>query len=131
MSRTGQVRFRPSQAITVASVIAFAGALPLAAARWFLTPVLLVPLLTGIWAWYAGTDAGPDGVRVRALLRSRRIAWTEIAGFGADPQGRVLAQLAGGGAVTLTAVRPTDLPRLVAASGRPLAGPADPPPEPD
>lgn len=130
MSRTGQVRFRHSQAITVATVIAFAGALPLAAARWFLTPVLLVPLLIGIWAWRAGTDAGRDGVRVRALLRSRLIGWTEVAAVGADSRGRVLAQLTGGQTVALAAVRPADLPRLVAASGRPLSGTAGPVPDP-
>ena len=44
MSKPDTVRFRHNQAILVAAVIAFIGALPLATARWYLLPVLLVPL---------------------------------------------------------------------------------------
>ena len=121
-SSPGTVRFRHSQAIWVAALIGFFGALPLASARWFLTPVLLVPVVVAVWAWRVGTDAGPDGVRVRALLSQRRIRWAEIAEFATDPGGKALARLDGGRSIVLPAVRATDLPRLVAASGQPVTG---------
>ena len=41
VSRADTVRFRHSQAILVAAIVAFIGALPLANARWYLLPVLL------------------------------------------------------------------------------------------
>jgi hypothetical protein len=129
----GRVRFRHSQAIWVAALIAFLGALPLATARWFLLPVLLIPLGVGIWAFRAGTDADPTGVRVRALLRQRRIPWPEISELAAGPDGRAVALLADGRATPLPAVRAADLPRLVAASGQPLIGhpaPGEPESEP-
>lgn len=120
MRHTGGIRFRRSQALVAAAVVAFFGALPLAGARWYLTPVLLVPLLVGVWAWRAGTDASPAGVRIRALLRQRPIPWAQIAEFAADPRGRAVARLTSGQEVPLPAVRAADLPRLIAASGQPL-----------
>lgn len=123
MGRTGEVRFRHSQALVAAAVIAFFGALPVAGARWYLAPVLLVPLAVGIWAWRAGTDAGPAGLRIRALLRQRPIPWAQVAELAADPRGRAVARLTSGHQVPLPAVRAADLPRLVAASGQPLLRP--------
>ena len=56
MSRADTVRFRYNQAILVAAIVAFIGALPLATARWWLLWVLLIPLALGAWAWRAGTE---------------------------------------------------------------------------
>ncbi|MBO4210420.1 PH domain-containing protein [Micromonospora echinofusca] len=123
MSRADTVHFRYNQAILVAAVIAFIGALPLATARWYLAPVLLVPLAVGVWAWRAGTDADRSGLRLRALTGHRRIAWPQIVELAGDDRGRAVARLDDGQVTVLPAVRATDLPRLVAASGRPLAGP--------
>jgi hypothetical protein len=50
VSRADTVHFRHNQAILVASIVAFIGALPLATARWWLLWVLLVPLAVAIWA---------------------------------------------------------------------------------
>jgi hypothetical protein len=111
------VRFRPHGAIAIAALITLIGAIPVAAAGWYLTPVLLVPLGIALWAVRAGTDAGPEGVRVRALLGQRRIAWTQISELGADPRGRALARLVDGQVVPLTAVRAKDLPTLMKAAG--------------
>lgn len=110
-------RFRQSPALAVAAVVALIGSVPLASYRWYLAPVALVPLAVGVWAWRAGTDVGPDSLVVRALLGRRRIPWTEVAGLA--PAGRrVHAVLTDGASVPLPAVRPEDLPRLVAAGGR-------------
>ncbi|MFY1633430.1 PH domain-containing protein [Solwaraspora sp. WMMB335] len=129
MTRRATVRFRPHQAIMLAAVIGFVGSLPLASTRWYLLPILLVPLVIAIWAVRAGTDADDTGLRVRALLGQRRIPWSRVAELAADPRGRAVARLTDGDQVRLPAVRGTDLPRLVAASGQPLddapgAGPA-------
>ncbi|MEE6260802.1 PH domain-containing protein [Plantactinospora sonchi] len=120
MSRTSSLRFRHNQAIWVAAVIAFLGAIPLASTRWYLTPLLLVPLAVGLWAWRAGTDADPTGVRIRALLGQRAIPWADIVELGSDPRGQAVVRLSDGRTTALPAVRATDLPDLVAASGQQL-----------
>ncbi|MEU7585262.1 PH domain-containing protein [Micromonospora sp. NPDC049230] len=118
MSKPDTVRFRYNQAILVAAVIAFIGALPLADARAYLLPVLLVPLAVGVWAWRAGTDADARELRVRALVGQRRIGWDRVRELTADRRGRAVARLDDGQQITLPAVRGVDLPRLVSATGQ-------------
>ncbi|MET8230435.1 PH domain-containing protein [Micromonospora sp. NPDC005298] len=122
MSKSDTVRFRHNQAILVAAVIAFIGALPLANARGYLLPVLLVPLGVAVWAWRAGTDADARGLRLRALLGQRRIDWEQVVELTSDTRGRAVARLDDGQQVTLPAVRGVDLPHLVSASGQALPG---------
>jgi hypothetical protein len=124
VSSADLVRFRHSQAIWVAAIIAFLGALPLASVRWFLTPILLIPLAVGVWSWRAGTDADHRGLRLRALFGQQRIGWPEIRELASDDRGRAVALLTDGRRVPLPAVRAADLPRLVAASGQRLGTPA-------
>ncbi len=114
------VKFRYNAALTVAAVIAAIGAVPLAATRWYLVPLLVVPVVVAVWAWRAGTDAGPDGLRVRALFGSRLVPWSRVETLVVDERRRVHAQTGSGGAIRLPAVAPADLPRLVAASGEEL-----------
>jgi hypothetical protein len=125
VNKPDTIRFRHHQAILVAAIIAFIGAIPLASGSPYLVPVLLIPLAIAVWAWRAGTDADRQGVRVRALIGRREVPWSAIAELGADPRGRVLARRHDGVVVQLTAVTRDDLPRLVAASGQELrvAGP--------
>ncbi|WP_326555023.1 PH domain-containing protein [Micromonospora sp. NBC_01813] len=120
MSRKVTVRYRPHQAIMLAAVIAFVGSLPLASVRWYLLPILLLPLAIAIWAVRAGTDVDSTGIQVRALIGQRRIPWSRIAELGADQRGRAVARLTDGAQVGLPAVRAGDLPRLIEASGQPL-----------
>ncbi|MEV5209985.1 PH domain-containing protein [Micromonospora sp. NPDC053740] len=120
MSKPDTVRFRYNQAILVAAIIAFVGALPLANARDYLLPVLLVPLAVAVWAWRAGTDADARELRIRALVGQRRIDWDQVVELTTDQRGRAVARLDGGHQVTLPAVRGADLPRLVAATGQQL-----------
>jgi hypothetical protein len=115
----GTVKFRHNVGIAIAGLVAFFGAVPVATQRWYLAPILLVPLAVMIWGWRAGTDADADGVSVRALLGSRRLPWSRITGLVPDGR-RVVATLDGGGSVRLPAVTPADLPRLVAATGQEL-----------
>jgi len=116
------IKFRYNAAIVVAAVIAFFGAVPLASSRWYLTPILLVPIALAAWGLRAGTNADENGVRLRALLGTRRIPWSEIAGLAPDEHGHVYAALTSGAVVRLPAVNERDLPRLVAASGHQPSG---------
>ncbi|QLQ39696.1 PH domain-containing protein [Micromonospora robiginosa] len=120
MSRADTVRFRHNQAILAAAIVAFIGALPLATARWWLLWVLLVPLAIGLWAWRAGTDADPRELRLRALVGQRRVPWARVVELAGDPRGRAVARLDDGQVLVLPAVRATDLPRLVSATGQEL-----------
>jgi len=124
VSKTATVRFRHNQALLAAAIIAFICALPLASARTYLLPVLLVPLAVGLWAWRAGTDADARELRLRALAGQRRITWDRVVELGTDPRGRAVARLADGEQVVLPAVRGADLPRLVSATGQTLPGAA-------
>ncbi|MCO1615255.1 PH domain-containing protein [Micromonospora tulbaghiae] len=124
MSRADTVRFRHNQAILVAAIVAFIGALPLASARWWLLWVLLVPLAVAVWAWRAGTDADARELRLRALVGQRRVPWNRVAELAGDARGRAVARLDDGEVVVLPAVRATDLPRLVAVTGQELSGTA-------
>ncbi|MET8837979.1 PH domain-containing protein [Micromonospora sp. NPDC004540] len=120
MSRADTVRFRYNQAILVAAIVAFIGALPLATARWWLVWVLLIPLAAGLWAWRAGTDADARELRLRALVGQRRVPWARVAELASDARGRAVARLDDGETLVLPAVRATDLPRLVSATGQEL-----------
>lgn len=120
MSRADTVRFRHNQAILVAAIVAFIGALPLASARWWLLWVLLVPLAVAIWAWRAGTDADARELRLRALVGQRRVPWNRVAELAGDSRGRAMARLDDGEVVMLPAVRATELPRLIAVTGQEL-----------
>jgi PH (Pleckstrin Homology) domain-containing protein len=115
------VKFRYNAAYWVAAIVALISAIPLATTRWYLAPIALIPLAVAVWAWRAGTDVDASGVRVRALLGSRAIPWSRVESLTVGPRGRVYAQLTGGTAVRLSAVGGADLPRLIAASGQPLA----------
>ena len=124
VSRAHVLRFRQSGATLVAALIAFVGAIPLAGASWALTPVLLIPLAAGLWAWRAGTDVDTGGLRVRALFGSTTVAWPRVAELAADPRGRVSALLTDGHALRLTGVPANALPKLLEAGGQQLTRPA-------
>jgi hypothetical protein len=110
------LRIRRSGALVVAALIAFVSAVPLAGARWALTPILLIPLLALIWAWRAGTDVYPDALRVRALFGSTTVPWSRVTELAPDPQGRVSALLDNGNVIRLTAVTTANLPAVIAVS---------------
>jgi Bacterial PH domain len=117
------LRFRRHSAITVAAIIALISGVSLGTWAPYLLPLLVIPLLVAVWAWRSGTDVDKGGVTVRAALGSRRIPWSDITGIMLDPDGRPAARLSSGRFVTLTAVSPDDLPRLVAVSGQELSRP--------
>ncbi|MDI5941613.1 PH domain-containing protein, partial [Micromonospora sp. DH15] len=78
----------------------------------------------GVWAWRAGTEADARELRLRALAGQRRVAWDRVVELGADARGRAVARLDDGELLVLPGVRGSELPRLVAATGQNLPGPA-------
>jgi hypothetical protein len=112
--------FRQPAALAFAGVIAAIGALPLLRASGWFVFVPLAAAAFAVWAWRSGTDATQEGLRVRALLGSREIAWSRVAALVPVPPDKVAAALTDGKRVILTAVRQQDLPKLVAASGKQL-----------
>ena len=117
----GVVRFRNSAAAAVAGLVAAIAAVPLATSRWYLLPLLCLPLGVAVWAWRAGTDASPRGLRVRALLGSRSLPWSEVDRLVVGERRRVYAVTTRGTALRLPAVSARDLPRLMDTAG-PSAG---------
>src|SRR5262249_40584539 len=118
-----RVMFRQHAGLAIAGLVAFFGAVPLAVSRWYLTPILLVPLAVASWGWRSGTDADADGVAIRALFRQRRLPWERTRRFGPGKR-RVTAMLDGGRSVQLPAVTPGDLAGLLQAGGQKLRKPA-------
>jgi hypothetical protein len=115
------LRVRRSGAVLVAAMIAFVGTVPLAGVRWALSPILLIPLLAGVWAWRAGTDVYPDRLRVRALFGSTVLPWSRVAELAPDQQGRVSALLDNGNVIRLTGVTTANLPAVIVAGEQQLS----------
>lgn len=125
-----RARFRYNVSISIAGLIAFLGAVPVATSgfersgpqpfyAYLLLVLLLIPILVAVWGWRAGTDADAGGIRVRPWLRAHAIAWDRVAVLA--PVGRkVMVELTDGRRLVLPAVTRDDLPRLVAASGQAL-----------
>ena len=131
MSRKPVLRVRKSGALVVAALIAFVSAVPLAGARWELAPVLLIPLAVLVWAWRAGTDVTPEGLRVRALAGSTFVPWSRVIELAPDPHHGISALLNDGRALRLTGVTPANLPAVLAAGGQAVTSPADDSPADD
>lgn len=112
-------RYPAGMALTALLAAVSSGFIAAAGDYWVLVP--LAPLLVAIWAWRAGTDANEYGIRVRALVGRKIIPWTEVAALGPDARGGAMVALSNGKKISLTAVKATDLPRLIAASGKTAA----------
>jgi PH (Pleckstrin Homology) domain-containing protein len=109
-------RYRRSPALTVAAIIVIIAGTSVASWAPYLLPLLLIPLVVAIWSWRSGTDAGPAGLTVRAAMGSRRLAWDDVRRLSIDPRGRVVALLASGGSLVLSAVPPGELSALTATA---------------
>jgi hypothetical protein len=113
--------FRKPSALAITALLALIGSVSLASEGGWLALVVLIPLTVAIWAWRAGTDVNTYGIRVRALLGNRVVSWDEVQALVPDQRGGVVAVLTNETALRLTAVKETDLPRILAASGKTAA----------
>ena len=62
------VKFRQSSAVPLAALVALLGASALATQRWWLSPLLLVPIAVFCWGLRSGVDADAESLRVHADL---------------------------------------------------------------
>lgn len=109
-------KFRQSTAVPLAAFVALVSASALATQRWWLLPVLLVPLAALWWGLRSGVDVDADALHVRGFLGSRVVPWPEVAGFRLVGR-RVHAELTNGNELPLPAVNAAELPSLIAAGG--------------
>lgn len=123
--KTPRIRFRHNIAVAVAGLCGVVAAIPLASARPYLLPILLIPMLIMVWGWRAGVDVDAEAVTVRALLGSRAFPWRDVTGFAAEGR-RVVVLLDGDRAVRMPAVSPDDVPAILKAGGQALTAPDAP-----
>lgn len=110
-------------------VVLFAGflaicAIPVAFGAPYLWLIYLVPLGIVVWTLRTRTVVDADGLRVRRVVGSRRVAWDAVSGLRVDRRGGVHAVLTDGGELALPAVRTRDLRQLAQASGGRIPDPA-------
>ncbi len=122
--RTPTVTFR-LPLIGLIGIFALAvGSTPLAFAAPGLQALYLVPAGLAVWLLRTRTVAGADILVAHRLLRSRRVAWSEVARLRVQEHSWVRMVLHSGEEVTLPAVRARDLPLLAAVSGGRIDDPA-------
>jgi hypothetical protein len=109
-------KIRQNLAVPMAALVTLAGSSALALQRWWLAPIMLVPIAVAWWGFRSGVDADTAGIRVRGLTGSRTVPWPDVSGFRIDRR-RVLLTTTAGTELPLPAVTPADVPRLAEASG--------------
>ena len=81
----------------------------------WLALLLLIPVLAAVYIARTATFVDADGIRVRALVGSRRLGWTQVRGLSVT--GRSVYAVIAGGALRLPCVRVADLADLARHSG--------------
>jgi hypothetical protein len=121
-------RLRMSRTALLPVAVLTVCAVPIAAVLPWGPLVLLLPIAAAAWVLRVGLDIGDDGLTVRSVLGSRRVAWTELAGIRVAGRGGGLWLVTTYGTdVRVPVMRARDLPRLAALSGGRLDDPAPPP----
>ncbi len=119
-------RFRTSRTTLLPIVVLLLCVLPAAAAVPWALLLLLLPVALAGWVLRAGVDVGAEGLRIRTLIGSRPVAWTDVSGIRVGDGRDVWLVTTRGTEVRLPVVRPRDLPRLAELSGGRLAVPQPP-----
>lgn len=88
-----------------------------------LLSVYLIPIALGVWVVRTRTIVEAEAIRVRGLVGTRRIDWSELAGLQVREKKWVRAVLHDGNRVTLPCVKPRHLPVLALLSGGRLPDP--------
>jgi hypothetical protein len=123
---TSVVKLRPPRPALLVVLFLLFCVTPLAFVR---TPFLLlyaIPLGALLWICRAGTDIDADGVTVRAVAGSRRIAWSEIQALTPTDGGELRAVLRDGRLMRLPQARLRHLALIAAASDGHIATPETP-----
>lgn len=106
-------RYAPERTTLAVVAIAFMSALPLSLSSPYLAPLLLLPLLGGLWVLRARVVAAPTGLEVCNGLGVRRLAWEEVDRFEVPRRGPVVLHPVEGRPVHLTALARRDLRELI------------------
>ena len=110
-------RLRMTRSALLPVVVLAMCLLPVASLETWTPLVLLVPVAVAAWVLRTGVDVEDDGLTVRTLVGSRRVAWSEVAGIRVAARGELWLVRTGGTEVRLPALRARDLPRLARLSG--------------
>jgi len=78
--------------------------------------LLLIPVLAALFIARTATVVDRDGIRIRALLGSRRLTWEEVRGLSVTDRS-ISAVCTDGGSVRLPCVRVNDLGLVSLVSG--------------
>jgi hypothetical protein len=113
-------KIRHNTAVPLAAFVTLIGASAVATQRWWLMPILLIPAAMVWWGVRAGVDVDTESLRVRGMVGTRELPWSEVTGFRMA-RNRVNVTLANGNEVRLPAVTPTVLPAVIKASGQDLS----------
>ncbi|HJP78593.1 MAG TPA: PH domain-containing protein [Pseudonocardiaceae bacterium] len=90
-----------------------------------LLSVYLIPIALGVWVVRTRTIVEAEAIRVRGLVGTRRIDWSELAGLQVREKKWVRAVLQDGNRVMLPCVKPRHLPVLALLSGGRLPDPTE------
>jgi hypothetical protein len=123
---TPPARLRMSRTALLPVAVLAVCAVPIASVLPWGPLVLLLPIAAAAWVLRVGLDIGDDGLTVRSVLGSRRVAWTELAGIRVARRGALWLVTTGGTDVRVPVMRARDLPRLAALSGGRIDVPAPP-----
>ncbi len=116
------LRLRIPRVNLFAVAVAAVGTVPLAFASPWLAVAWLLPVLGGVHVLRSGVDADRSGLTVHTVIRTRRLAWDDIAGLRIR-RSRLAAVRRDGKVVRLPVLRPRHLPVLAAVSGGRLPDP--------
>jgi hypothetical protein len=91
------------------------------------TLLLLIPVLAATFIARTATFVDESGIRIRAVLGSRRLGWDEVRGLSVD--GRSVYAVTADGSWRLPCIHVNDLAAVSRASGGRLPEIADPKPK--
>ena len=131
-SPTGHtIRLRPSRTALLVVLFLLFCVTPLAFEATPLLVLYALPLGVLLWIIRSGTDIDADGVRIRAVLGSRRLRWEEIQALSPTPRGELRAVLRDGSLMRLPQVRLRHLELISSVSGGAVPTPDTPTAERD
>lgn len=121
---SGPIVFRISPLGVIAVITLAVCVMPVAVSVPGMVVLFLLPIGLLYWIMRTRTTVDADTVVVRGIVRSRRVAWTDITALRLRTRSRVSAVLANGAELPLPAVHVRDLPLLSSVSGGRLPDPS-------
>lgn len=114
---SGPIVFRNSPLGVIAVITLAVCVMPVAVTAPGMLVLFLIPIGLLYWIMRTRTVVDADTVLVRGMVRSRRVAWTDITALRLRTRSRVSAVLADGTELPLPAVHVRDLPLVSSMSG--------------